>query len=218
MHEEYFQWKAAALKEISSKASLHFGLNKKFLFQSQALIALTKIHEVTHDKNHLLIRRTWLNHLTPESLAIWWCDSGSLVAGARKGVICTDFFAEDRVQLLAKYLEVVWKVYTHVGPVRRVSDDREVKEVFYYRLWLRTEELKKFLRIILPHIPVASMLRKCMIVYNNEACQQSWISEMKAALPHFSTYIDEELTKVKKPRAVEDFVSRALLGAKKKDL
>ena len=57
-----------------------------------------------------------------------------------------------------------------------------------------------------------------MIVYNNEACQQSWISEMKTALPHFSTFIDEELTKVKKPRAVDDFVSHALLGAKKKDV
>lgn len=199
--EEYFQWKAVAMKEISSKNAVFFGQNKKFLFQSQSMNALTKILGVTHNHNRLFIRRRWLNHMTAQSLAIWWCDAGSLVAGGRKGVLCTDFFPEDRVTLLAQYLEARWNVQAHVGAVKRVRRDRDNKDFSYYRLWFRTEELKKFLRIVLPHIPVASMIRKCLIVYNDKGFQESWVAEMKSALPHLAMFIDEELANVRQTRA-----------------
>lgn len=195
MDEEYFQWKAAALKEISSMNSVHLGSSNKLLFQSQALDSLTKIYEVTHSSDELLIRKRWLSHLTPLCLAIWWCDAGSLVAGGRKGEICTDPFSEDRVLVLSRYLEDEWKVHAHVAQCKSSGNNRSVKEPFLYRLSFRTEELKKFLRIVLPHIPVASMLKKCLVVNNSQVLQESWISEMKAAVPRFSTYIDEELLK-----------------------
>lgn len=186
--KEYFLWKAAALKEISSANSVHLGASSKFLFQSRAVDSLTKIHAVTHSGDELLIRRRWLSHMTPQSLAVWWCDAGSLVSSGRKGEICTDPFSEDRVLVLSRYLEDEWKVHAHVGQIKSSNKD----PMFLYRLSFRTDELKKFLRIILPHIPVASMLRKCVVVSSS---QDSWISEMKAAVPQFSTYIDEELLK-----------------------
>lgn len=195
--EEYFQWKAAALKEIASMNSVHLGASNKFLFQSRAEDSLTKIYEVTHSSDELLIRKRWLSHLTPQSLAVWWCDAGSLVDGGRKGEICTDPFSEERVLVLSRYLEDEWKVHAHVGQFKSSNNDRSVKEAFLYRLSFRTEELKKFLRVVLPHIPVASMLRKCFVVNHSQALQKSWISEMKAAVPHFSTYIDEEILKIR---------------------
>ena len=188
MDEEYFQWKTGALKEISSMNSVHLGLSNKFLFRSRAVDSLTRIFEVTHSSDELLIRKRWLSHLTPQSLAIWWCDAGSLVAGGRKGELCTDPFSEDRVMVLSKYLEDEWKVHAHVGQFKSSTSD---KEAFMYRLSFRTEELKKFLRLVLPHIPVASMLRKCMVVNPSQALQDSWISEMKTAVPRFAAYIDE---------------------------
>lgn len=194
MDEEYFRWKAAALKEISSMNSVHLGSSDKFLFRSRAVDSLTRIYEVTHSSDELLVRKRWLSHLTPQSLAVWWCDAGSLVAGGRKGELCTDPFSEDRVLVLSKYLEDEWKVHAHVGQLK--SNDRSVN--FIYRLSFRTEELKKFLRLVLSHIPVASMLRKCLVVNNSQALQESWISEMKAAVPHFATYIDEELLGIQK--------------------
>lgn len=199
--EEYFQWKAAALKEISSMNSVHLGASNKFLFQSRAMDSLTKILEVTHSGDELLIRKRWLSHLTPQSLAVWWCDAGSLVAGGRKGEICTDPFSEDRVLVLSRYLEDEWKVHAHVGQFKSPIKDISGKKAFLYQLSFRTEELKKFLRIILPHIPVASMLWKCLVVNRSQALQESWISEMKAAVPHFSTYIDEELLKKRNAHA-----------------
>ncbi|KAG0608867.1 hypothetical protein M758_8G139100 [Ceratodon purpureus] len=207
--EEYFRWKAAALEEISSLNSVHLGASNKFLFRSRAVDSLTKIYEVTHSGEELVIRKRWLSHFTPQSLAVWWCDAGSLVAGGRKGELCTDPFSEDRVLVLSKYLEDEWKVHAHVGQLKSTNKDKSVKEAFIYRLTFRTEELKKFLRLVLPHIPVASMLRKCLVVNHSQALQESWISEMKAAVPHFATYIDEELLKIRKTSTRTDARTRA---------
>jgi uncharacterized lipoprotein YmbA len=52
------------------------------------------------------------------------------------------------------------------------------------------EELKKFLRIILPHVPVPSMLKKVLLLYRDPELQQRWISEVVQA-----TGFDEELVK-----------------------
>jgi recombination protein RecA len=195
--EEYFQWKASALQEISSDASIQYSeksgysQNQKLLFQSRALPQLTEINSMTHNGGQrLIIRRRWLNHLTPLSLAIWWLDDGSIISLGRKGVLCTDGFDEDSVKLLAHYLEVVWNVYTHVGPIKRDRKYGNSSKKLYYRLWFGTEELKKFLRIILPYIPVKSMLRKAMLLYKDAELQQRWISEMKLLNPNFSEQID----------------------------
>nr|NP_943708.1 putative DNA endonuclease [Chara vulgaris]AAP92207.1 putative DNA endonuclease [Chara vulgaris] len=192
IQEEYFLWKASALQEISPSVPSEksgYSQNTKLLFQSRALPQLTEIHKITHDKNQLAIRRRWLNHLTPLSLAIWWLDDGSIISLGRKGVLCTDGFDEDSVKLLAHYLEVVWNVYTHVGPIQRDRKYGNYSQI-YYRLWFGTEELKKFLRIILPYIPVQSMLRKTMLLYKDAKFQQRWISEMKLLNPQFSEQID----------------------------
>jgi hypothetical protein len=197
VQEEYFQWKASALQEISSNASIQYSKksgysqNQKLLFQSRALPQLTEMNSMTHDgAQRLIIRRRWLNHLTPLSLAIWWLDDGSIISLGRKGVLCTDGFDEDSVKLLAHYLEVVWNVYTHVGPIRRDRKYGDSSKKLYYRLWFGTEQLKKFLRIILPYIPVKSMLRKAILLYKDAEFQQRWISEMKLLNPQFSEQID----------------------------
>lgn len=212
--EEYFKWKAASLKEISAMNSVHLGASNKFLFQSRAVDSLTKIYQVTHSREELILRKRWLSHLTPQSLAVWWCDAGSLVAGGRKGELRTDPFSEDRVILISRYLEDEWKVHAHVGQVKSTNNDRSVKEAFVYRLSFRTEELKKFLRIVLPHIPVASMLRKCFVASNSKALEESWILEMKTAVPHFSEYIDEELRKMRKGSTSTSVGSRSSKSSK----
>jgi len=61
-----------------------------------------------------------------------------------------------------------------------------------YRIWIRSsEELKKFLRIIIPHIFVKSMLYKILLVYKDSQIQQRWISE----LVRIGNFSKEELEK-----------------------
>ena len=178
--EEYFFWKQKELKEISSEKDAWrqkndgFGFDK-LRFQSRALEELTAIYKLTHKKNKLVIKRKWLNKMSPLSLAVWWMDDGSIVANGRKGVICTDSFDFESQKLLAHYLAKVWKIKVSINPITR-NYKGERKQ--YYRLWIRsTEEFKKFLRIILPYM-VESMLYKAIILYKDSRLQQRWISEV----------------------------------------
>ncbi len=183
VQREYLLWKAEMLKEIAGEKAVGiqkadgYSSNQKWRFTSKSTPALTELHYLTYTHNKLDIRRTWLNQMTPLSLAVWWCDDGSLISyGGRKGVFCTDGFDEASVNILARYLEVVWKIHTIVAPVGRSRDGKREQ---YWRIWIRShEELKKFLRIILPYIPVASMLRKTIFLYKDSQLQQRWISEI----------------------------------------
>lgn len=180
--KDYFLWKADMLKEIATDRSISvqkadgYSKNGKWRFVSKRLPSLTELHHLTYRHNRLRIKRTWLNQMTPLSLAVWWCDDGSLISyGGRKGVFCTDGFDEASVRTLARYLEVVWDIHAIVAPVGQKRDGRQER---YWRLWIRsTEELQKFLRIILPHVP-QSMLSKTILLYKDSQFQQRWISEI----------------------------------------
>jgi hypothetical protein len=181
--KDYFYWKVKQLQEIAGQNSVNvqkpdgYSKNKKLRFLGSALPALTKLHELTYKKNTLNIQRKWLNNMTSLSLAVWWCDDGSLIGeGGRKGVFCTDGFDRESVKILAQYLDKVWHIRTKVAPVNHL---RGGKYEQYWRLWIRSpEELKKFLRIIIPHIPVEGMLRKILLLYKDSQMQQRWISEV----------------------------------------
>lgn len=186
---EYFHWKVGMLTEMNGERCVHeqkpdgYSRNAKLHYASKALPVLTELHAETHKNNTLAIRRKWLNTMTPLSLAVWWCDDGSLIGGGRKGVFCTDGFDKKSVQILARYLDVVWGIRTVVAPV---GAKRDGKQNHYWRLWIRsTEELKKFFRIILPHIHTKHMLRKTLLRYKDPQFLQRWISEI-ATLSEFS--------------------------------
>lgn len=180
----YFDWKKNQLKEISSqkcywlqKADLKSYSNRpKLRYQSLASESLSELYNLTHKRGRLKIRRKWLNMLTPMSLAVWWMDDGSIISNGRKGVICTDGFDEDAVKTLAKYLQIVWDVKVNVSAIKKPQDGKKEN---YFRLWIRsTEELKKFLRIILPHIQVEQMLPKVILLYKDNQLLERWISEV----------------------------------------
>lgn len=181
--KEYLLWKAEMLKEIAGDKSVSvqkadgYGKKRRWRFVSRRLPSLTDLYRLTHKRNKLRIRRKWLNQMTPLSLAVWWCDDGSLIGyGGRKGVFCTDGFDKESVKTLARYLKVVWDIHAVVAPIRRKYNGEERQ---YWRIWIRSqEELKKFLRIILPHVPVPSMLQKTILLYKDSQFQQRWISEI----------------------------------------
>lgn len=179
--KDFFFWKMDQLKEISGrkcwwKQKSGFSEGVVLRYQSAALPALSELYHLTHPKGKLKILRKWLNQLTPLSLAVWWLDDGSVVGNGRKGALCTDAFSEEENKLLKQYFAKVWKVKTSFGKVTRIYKG-EART--YWRLWLRsTEELKKFLRIILPFMQIQSMLPKVILLYKDSDLQQRWISEI----------------------------------------
>jgi hypothetical protein len=179
--QEYFFWKVEQCREISGekcwwRQKSTGGGGKALRYQSLATEALTELYRLTHKRGKLRIRRKWLNLMTPRSLAVWWLDDGSIVGNGKRGVICTDSFSYPEQKILARYLLKVWRVKTAIGAITRL---RNGKTKTYYRLWIRSsEELKKFLRIILPEIPVPTMLPKVLLLYKDSQLQQRWISEV----------------------------------------
>lgn len=201
--EPYFNWKKNQLKEISSQKCCwlqkadqkSYSSKPKLRYQSLALEPLSELYELTHKRGKLKVRRKWLNMLTPLSLAVWWMDDGSIISNGRKGVICTDGFDEEAVKTLAQYLNKVWNVKVHVAPVKKPRDGKREK---YFRLWLRsTEELKKFLRIILPHIQTEQMLEKVILLYKDNQLLERWISEIEQN-SNFSRVTIEKYVALKK--------------------
>lgn len=201
---EYFFWKVNQLKEISSELcwweQKKNGLGGIMLrYQSETLESLTKLYRLTHKKGSFVIRRKWLNQLTPLSLAIWWLDDGSLITNGRRGVLCTDPFSYEEQKLLAQYLNKVWSVKVHIGKIKR---EYEGKTKEYYRLWIRSsEELQKLLRIILPNVKIPSVLPKVLLLYKNSDLQQRWISEVNEltgfSFPIIKKYLDEKKSRWK---------------------
>jgi len=191
--KEYFFWKVKQLKEISSQNCFWeqkkdgWSSEKKLRYQSLARDSLTKLYHLTHSKGNLYIQQKWLNILTPLSLAVWWLDDGSLVANSRKGVFCSEGFGYQDLLVISRYLRNTLRIRTQIG--RRGE---------YYQLRIySTEELKKFLRLIFPYLPVASMLPKVILLYKDQNFQQCWISEV-CQLTKFSSEIVKKYLREKK--------------------
>jgi hypothetical protein len=177
--KEYFFWKVGELKEISAERDVWQQQDKdawgkdKLRYQSAALPSLTELYHLTHPHGKFRIRRKWLNRLTPLSLCVWWLDDGSLLNG-RQGVLCTDGFSYDELLLIVRYFRTVWGLSPRIGRVSQVGP-----RAGQHRLWLRSQEdLQEFLRLIVPHVPVVSMLKKVMLLYSDPNFQQRWISEV----------------------------------------
>lgn len=203
--KEYFFWKVAELKEISSGQNVWEQKGKdgwgqdKLRYQSAALGILTDLYRLTHDGQRFRIRRKWLNKLSPLSLYIWWLDDGSLLNG-KQGVLCTDSFPYDELLIVVRYFRTVWRISPRIG---RVSQNGA--RANQYRLWFRSKgDLEKFLKLILPYMKVPSMLKKVMLLYNDPLLQERWISEVCQAT-HFDEQIvrecvDEQKLKLKRFR------------------
>jgi hypothetical protein len=192
--KEYFLWKVSRIDQISSE-KCHWSQNNDstinnkqvvsntLRYQSRALPFLTDIYQITHKrgiKGNYRIWRKWLNILNEESIAIWWLDDGSIVSNTNQGVLCTDSFNLKDIKVINLYLKKVWNISTKIHPVMYKGKLVRKKDgTNSYRLWIRSRtELKIFIRLILPHVPVPSMLYKCSLIYKDPQLQQRWISEM----------------------------------------
>ena len=161
VQREYYEWKVSKLLEIAAPKSTQEqeqeqkptgnSKKRKLLYQSRSLETLTMIYNLTYKENKLVIKRRWLNHLTPLALAIWWMEEGRLISKKKKGVICTDGLKPEEVKKIERYLWVKWGVKTKM---REKTKEYKGEIKRYPRLWIEsTEELKKWVKIIEDHIP-----------------------------------------------------------------
>lgn len=195
VQKDYLMWKFSMLSgELGGTFGIckpdknSFSANSKVRYQSQLNPKLTELHLLTHTKNKKSVKRFWLNCLQPLALAIWWCDDGSLTCQGRQGVLCTDGFSFDEQKLIVKYLRKVWQIECIIFENSTLYKGKVLKK---NRLRFASRaQLENFLTIILPFLPVASMLYKTVICYQDQKNQERWISKVKEALPQFSKEIE----------------------------
>lgn len=198
VNREYFEWKVSQLKEISAASDVWEQIDKdawgtqKLRYQSAALESLTELYRLTHPHNQFRIRRKWLNQLTTLSLCVWWLDDGSLLNG-KQGVLCTDDFPYEEQVILVRYFRKVWGLNPRIGKVASTGPRSD-----QHRLWFRSkEDLTKFLRLVLPHVAVPSMLKKVVLLYRDPNLQQRWISEVSEATGFSIPLIEEGVAEQK---------------------
>src|SRR3989338_7566450 len=90
-------------------------------------------------------------------------------------------FSSKRLPALTELHHLTYKhntlriIRTIVAPVGAKRDGTKEQ---YWRIWIRASgELQKFLRIILPHVPLC-MVQKTLLLYKDPQFQQRWISEV----------------------------------------
>ena len=195
IQKEYFFWKVDKLKEISGDKCARkqpadgWSKKEKLHYHSRSLPVLTELYHLTHHNRKYCFREEWLQLLTPLSLLVWWLDDGSLIKNSRQGVFCTEGFSCSQIVKLSQHLKTKWGIVTHIG-----------RRGIYYQLKIySTEELKKFLRLILPHFAVAEMLPKVILGYQDVYLQQRWTSEV-SELTGFHRDVIEKYLAIKREK------------------
>lgn len=178
---DYFEWKVSELRPwLSTKKDTweqtpqegEKGGNK-LRYQSGAKASLTYVYNQIYKESQsgeVKIRRRWLNEMTQLSLAVWWCDEGTLVGNRSQGVMCTEGYRVEDVLRLSQYLKEVWGVATNVVDTGKTTTTGHRR----YRLTVSTHaDLQKWLKSLIPYIPTEGMMRKAMLLYKQPEDRKS---------------------------------------------
>lgn len=190
---EWFYWKAKILSDLGTEKSIHkqnpdgFSKREKLHFETRSLPCLTAYRKWIYPADQKTINEKWLNQIGPVGLMTMWFDDGGLTSeGNRKARIHTKGFTLIENQLISNWLKTNWGVENTVQKVVDKGKSYSVIDIYQ-------KATKKFLKIFMKYNPCESMVRKFFMYYKDQKLQQSWISEMKTAMPQFSQKIDELL-------------------------
>jgi IS1 family transposase len=165
--EDYFIWKVEKLRSIlgGSKNKIRYFNNN-----GHPGIGWSKVHRYfrvirnwLYNNNSKKITKHILNKLTPESIAIWWMDDGSMYkklnpkTGQIKAIegILSTYISEEDNQIIIDYFNKTYNIQFKL-----------VKSKNSFRLRLNTTEARKFADLIKPFMH-ESMLYKIDIITKN---------------------------------------------------
>lgn len=136
--------------------------------------------------------RSWLNHMNNYFLMTLWLDDGSLPNPKEpgkvrnQGVLCTEGFRVEQQKILKEYMKTVWGVNMTLRAASETEEAKEIRKVDAIPTPMRLhfsspEDLRKFLLIIAPVLPVESMLYKLYFEPSNDVSElQRWASELES--------------------------------------
>jgi hypothetical protein len=178
----WFLWKILQLnRNLFTRKAIHvqapdgFSQRPKLHFQTRALSCFTELHNELYTDNKLDFEKDWVLQITPVILMVWWLDDGGRIGdGGRKGKWSTQSWGLEGNKKLQEVLQEKFDISTRIVEMKSIVSG----ETQYY-LELSQNNLKKLLRIIMPHIPVKTFVYKAFMCFKDQRLQESWIAEMK---------------------------------------
>lgn len=145
----YLEYKRNRLEGLGFKVSKIYDTTNNygntFTFECRNPELFNQLRLVLYPKNNKIIKRKWLNFLTPEGLAIWYMDDG-YYSPTKSSYLYTNGFSEKENNIIIDYFKKVWNITPHLRLVKR--KDRDIT----YFLAFNVEETKKLIELIKPYI------------------------------------------------------------------
>lgn len=141
---------------------------------------LTTLHKLMYQGKDKVILRSYLNYTDSTFLMALWLDDGSLNSGYQ-GMFSLVMFSEKELDRFCKWMKVAW----NLDMTRSALKQNEKKIDIYPRgvYFNNQDQLKNFLRIVAPLIPVKTMIYKvCWCAQNNTDATQRWKTELKGLI------------------------------------
>ena len=173
--KDYFMWKAKKLEDILSVKSprkifhciyKNSGRSKinAFQYEKASIKKLKPIYNLCYRNNKKIFSKQVLNFLTPQGLAIWYMDDGSLYNAkhirkdgsqyySKMRLILNTYLSYEENEIIQKYFIEKWNIKWSIH--KNSTDTGKI----FYRLSMGTKEGRKFIKIISPFIH-KSMLYK----------------------------------------------------------
>ena len=137
------------------------------------------------------VTRAWLDEVNEYGLMVLYLDDGGLTGeGNRKIKLSVQGFGEDGVAMISEYFREQWDLENTIEHHTSGKTNKTYATLIFYQ-----NDTKKFLPLIMKHVPTVHMLYKFRLKYADSKLQQDWISELKQTLPHFAEAIDKMYAK-----------------------
>jgi len=154
--KEYLEWKLGQFSEYSHQKNVHenklcgFAKKPTYSFNTITSAQFNRLEETVCTDGKKMVTDSWLNKLTPLSMAIWFCDDGSLNRiDTQKGksnyvTLHTQGFSYEENYLIQQWLKDRWDVNASITKVKNGL----------FRLNLSKEGSLKFLKLISEYVPI----------------------------------------------------------------
>lgn len=140
---------------------------------------LRTIHNLMYEGRNKVILRTYLNYTDSNFLMALWLDDGSLNSGYQ-GMFSLVTFSLQELEIFCDWMEIAWDLSMTPGEIVENNTGSNIPRGVVFS---NQDELKNFLRIVAPLIPVKTMIYKvCWIAQNNTDATQRWKTELKGLI------------------------------------
>ena len=148
--------------------------------QSPVSPCLKTIRNLMYVGSRKVISRDYLNYTDSMFLMVLWLDDGSLNSGYR-GMFSLVIFSSYDLEIFCEWMLIAWGLNMKCSEA--ITNDRGITMYPRGVYFTDQDELKNFLRIVAPLIPVKTMIYKvCWSSQNNPEATQRWKTELKSLI------------------------------------